>query len=117
MHADDTPHCRCKTWYLYKSRQAINKVEMQKKTSKIIGAALAAPAAPVPTPLVCVCVCVCGSKMPTCRKAAFVLKHFGSWTSFGSTIQCVVPIIAFMAEVVGMSIGSGFPEPSCQAGW
>ena len=28
MHADDTPHCRCKTWYLYKSRQALNKVEM-----------------------------------------------------------------------------------------
>ena len=53
MHADDTPHCRCKTWYLYKSRQANNKVEMlkKKKNSKIIGAALAAPAAPVPTPL------------------------------------------------------------------
>ena len=54
MHADDTPHCRCKIWYLYKSRQAINKVEnvkKKKKTSKIIGVALAAPAAPVPTPL------------------------------------------------------------------
>ena len=37
-------------------------------------------------------------------------------TSFGSTIQCVVTIIAFMAEVVGMSVGSGFPVLSSR-GW
>ena len=32
-----------------------------------------------------------------------------SWTSFGSTIQCVDTIIAFMAEVVGIPVDSGFP--------
>ena len=53
MDADDTPHCRCKTWYLYKSRQAINKVEMLKK-SKIIGPATAGPTGPVPTPMLMV---------------------------------------------------------------
>ena len=37
-------------------------------------------------------------------------------TSFGSTIQCVVTIIAFVSEVVGMSVGSGFPVLSSR-GW
>ena len=43
-------------------------------------------------------------------------QAFGSWTSFGSTIQCVVTIKAFMAGVVGMSVGSGFPVLS-SPGW
>ena len=55
---------------------------------------------------VCVYVCV----------GYLLAKVFGSWTSFGSTIQCVVTIIAFMAEVVGMSVGSGFSVLSSR-GW
>ena len=53
----------------------------------------------------CVCVCV-----------NLLAKSFGSWTSFGSTFQCVVTIMAFMAEVDGMSVGSGFPVLSSR-GW
>ena len=52
--------------------------------------------------------------------ATFLPKHLevGLPSSFCSTIQCVVTIIiiAFMAEVVGMSVGSGFPVLSSR-GW
>ena len=40
-------------------------------------------------------------------------KAFGSWTSFGSMIQCVVTM-AFMVEVVGISVSPGFPVLSCR---
>ena len=43
-------------------------------------------------------------------------KAFGSWTSFGFIFQCAVTIIAFMAGVLGMSVGSGFPVLSSR-GW
>ena len=59
---------------------------------------------------VCVRVCV------NLSEGYLLAKAFGSWTSFGSTIQCVVTMIAFMAEVGGMSVGSGFPVLSSR-GW
>ena len=59
------------------------------------------------------CVCVCANL----SEGYLLAKAFGSWISFGSTIQCVVTIIiAFMAEVVGMFVGSGFPVLSSR-GW
>ena len=63
----------------------------------------------------CVCVCVCVSNL---FEGYLLAKAFAVWTSFGSTIQCVVTTIAFMAEpeVVGMSVGSGFQVLS-SLGW
>ena len=49
------------------------------------------------------CVCV-----PTYWKAIFLSKHLEGSTSFGSIIHCAI-IIAFIAEVVGTSVASGFP--------
>ena len=57
---------------------------------------------------VCVCVCL--------LEGYLLAKAFGSWTSFSSTIQCVVTMVAFLPEVVGMSVGSGFPVLSSR-GW
>ena len=63
---------------------------------------------------VCVCVCVCVCVRANLSEGYPPAKAFGSWTSFGFTIQCVVTIIAFMAEVVGMPIGPRLPVPSCR---
>ena len=62
---------------------------------------------------VCVCVCVCVFMCVCSCVCVHVCVFmcggggggrgggaFGSWTSFGSAIQCVVTIIAFMADVV-----------------
>ena len=63
---------------------------------------------------VCVCACMCAC-VCVLLEGYPLAKAFGSWTSFGSTTQCVVTIIAFMAGVVGTSVDAGFPQlPSTQ---